>query len=88
MALILLVVVNVFFTIDGASSGAELVKIENQKKAIASNNQAYSDKIINKSSLQEVSAKAYELGFAKPQDIVYVGDVHNIGSGEVVAKLP
>ncbi len=80
--LVLLVVANVFYTIGGASNGAELNMVEGKIRELSFNNQSYQDKIMDSSSLQSVSVKAEELGFIKPSDIVYI-------AGEsAVAKLP
>lgn len=81
--LVILVVANVFYTISGASNGAELTYVEAKVRELSFNNQSYQDKIMDNSSLKVVSEKAEELGFTKPSDIVYIA-----GESAVTAKLP
>jgi hypothetical protein len=83
IVLIVIFVANVFYTIGAAASGAEITKLENEATALASQNQNYKEQIMQKSSLTEVETKATELGFMKPQSVVYAAKVE-----AVAAKLP
>lgn len=80
--LIVLVIANVFFTVSVSASGAELTNIEKTQSTLLSKNQEFVDKITNESSLSTIGEKAESLGYAKPENIVYVTTV------EPVAKLP
>lgn len=82
VTLIVLVIANVFFTVSVSASGAELTSIEKTQTELLSRNQELTDKITSESSLSVVGEKADSLGFAKPDNIVYVTAV------EPVAKLP
>jgi cell division protein FtsL len=82
ITLIVLVVANVFITVSVSASGAELTSIEKVQSTLSSKNQELTDKITNESSLSTIGEKADSLGFAKPENIVYVQEV------EPVAKLP
>lgn len=80
--LIVLVIVNVFFTVSASASGAELNSIKESQLEITLGNQELTDKITNESSLSVIGKKAEDLGFTKPENIVYVTSI------EPVAKLP
>ena len=80
--LIVLVIANVFFTVNVSASGAELTNIEKTQSDLLSKNQELTDKITNESSLSTIGEKADSLGFSKPENIVYVTTI------EPVAKLP
>ena len=82
VALIVLVIANVFFTVSVSASGAELTSIEKTQSTLLSKNQEFMDKITNESSLSTIGEKADSLGFSKPENIVYVTAI------EPVAKLP
>lgn len=80
--LVVIIIANVFYTIGVAASGAEIAKLENDGESLAKNIQAYSEQIMNKSSLSAISQEATGLGFAKPQNIIYISDK------ESMAQLP
>jgi hypothetical protein len=72
----------VVFTIETATSGARLAKLEREEKELAAENAELSAKLVGTSSLLELSQKSQELGFGTPQKIIY------IGREEGFAKLP
>jgi len=72
----------VVFTIETATSGARLAKLENMERELASENAELSTKLVGFSSLSSLEAKSQELGFVSPQKIIY------IGRAEGFAKLP
>jgi len=80
--LFVFLVFGVFLTIQTATSGAEIAKLENEEERLKEQNQTYKEDILNKSSLKITGEKAGELGFIKPPRIVYLTEE------ETVAKLP
>lgn len=82
LILFLLVIFNVYTTIETATSGAQIVNLEKREQALANEKRLSSEEITKKSSLSSVEQKAQEMGYQKPQNIVYVSQK------EVVAKLP
>lgn len=81
--LIVFAVGNIFYLIGVSAYGAEVAKLESEESAISEQIQNYKEQIMSKSSLIEVGNKAGELGFSKPQNVVYVA-----GESATVAKLP
>ena len=77
-----LFVLIVFLSIQTSSLGATLVNLEDKQNELVKTNRSLSDKLVKKSSLTSADQKAEELGFTKPQTIVYLNKV------EPVAKLP
>lgn len=75
-------VFGVFLTIQTATSGAEIAKLESEEERLKEQNQTYKEDILDKSSLKITGEKAGELGFIKPLQIVYLTEE------ETVAKLP
>jgi len=72
----------VVFTIETATSGARLAKLEKQEKELSAENAELSTKLVEYSSLTSLENKSNELGFGPPQKILY------IGREDGVAKLP
>lgn len=81
--LIIFVVANVFYTIGIATSSAEVAKYERDEEELVSQNQSLGEQIMNKSSLRTIEITASELGFAKPQKVIYITQ-----SEAVAARLP
>ena len=82
LTLAVFVISVVVFTIETATSGAALAKLERQEKELVSENAELSTKLVEFSSLTSLERKSQELGFATPQKIIY------IGRAEGFAKLP
>lgn len=80
--LIFFVLSTVFVTIEVATSGAKLAKLEKEKISLARENEEIKEKLINGSSLTKLGDKAKEMGFDKPLGIIYVTEK------EALAKLP
>lgn len=76
------VVFNIFSTIETATTGAEIANLEEKQAVLLGENRAFSDQIVNQSSLITIETKAQEMGYAKPQNLIYIAEK------EVVAKLP
>lgn len=72
----------VFSTIQSAAFGANLVDYEKQARMISEENEELSKKIINSLSLSEIGKSAEELGFIKPDKILY------LSKSSEVANLP
>jgi hypothetical protein len=72
----------VFFTIQTATAGATLAKLEQDEKQLREQNRDLKSKLIDSSSLVDLSKKAEQLGFKKPEM------VHYLSAEEAVAKLP
>ena len=82
MFIVLLLTVDVFYTISSAVSGAEISNLENKEVLLKDQNRVYKEEMVVKSSLTSIEKKAMELGFVKPQEVVYIAEK------ETVAKLP
>lgn len=72
----------VFLTVETATSGAVLAKMESREASLMRENSDLKDAVVRASSLNDVEKKSQELGFVKPSKILY------INGSEEVAKLP
>lgn len=81
-ALILLGALSIYFAIETATSGSILTRLEQEEYALSRQNQELSSQIIEASSLIKLDQKANELGFVKPNHVLY------ISGKESVAQLP
>jgi hypothetical protein len=72
----------VVFTIETATSGAKLAKLEKLERQLSAENGELSSKLVELSSLRNLDGKSLELGFGLPQKIIY------IGREDGFAKLP
>ncbi len=78
----LFVITSVYMAIQVATSGAVIAKLDSEKRELEKENAEISNVLINSSSLSELGERAEELGFVKPEAILYIkGD-------KAVAKLP
>lgn len=75
-------VVSIYFAVEMASTGAVLASIESEKEILVRKNQTLKGELIAKSSLSQLGVDAEDLGFLKPQNVLY------LVSEESVAKLP
>lgn len=78
----LLLVSCVFLTIQGASTGAQLLVLEEEKLGLVAKNQELSAKLIESTSLLKAGEVAEELGFSQPGETIYIREK------ESVANLP
>ena len=67
-----LLISSVILTIDTATSGAEIAKLEKTQAALLLENSTLTDSLVKSSSLNTVDGKAKELGFAQPNNIIYL----------------
>ena len=72
----------IFVTVEMASSGATLSKLEKEEAFLISENQKLGDELIQASSLSQFEGASESLGFIKPANIVYITEK------DIVAKLP
>ena len=82
LTLAVFVISVVVFTIETATSGARLAKLEKEERQLSAENAELSARLVEYSSLTVLEGKSGELGFSTPQKIIY------IGREESVAKLP
>ena len=72
LVLAVLVIVQVFFTIQTSAMGAELSMYEHKSIEFTKENQELKTALVNQSSLSETQTKADELGYARPSTVVFV----------------
>lgn len=82
LILLLVVVFNVIFTIQTAASATDLSQLEHDQAELAKQNDELKLTLVDESSLSKLSEQAEELGYVKPQHVVYAK------LGEPVAQLP
>lgn len=68
----ILLVASVILTIDTATSGAEIAKLEKTQASLIQENSSITDSLVKSSSLNSADGKAKELGFTQPERIVYI----------------
>ncbi len=78
----LFIAVQVFFTIQTATSGAKISSLESKAIEFSNINKDLEAKLIQATSLSQIQEKAFDLGFVKNVETVY------LKSGETFAKLP
>lgn len=69
---VIFVVSTVVLAIDAASFGAKLHSLEEKEAELEIENKDLSDMMISGTSVGELSVKSEELGFSKPEKIVYI----------------
>jgi len=74
---------SVILSIELATSGAEISKLEGQEADLISQNNDLTQKIVKGSSLSGVEEKSQELGYSKPSKIIYLNSTE-----AQMAKLP
>lgn len=77
-----LVAASIFMTVEMASSGAELSKLEKEEVELRAENQRIGAELISASSLSQFESTYESLGFIKPEKTIYITEE------EAVAKLP
>lgn len=78
----ILAVTSIFMTIETATSGVEISKLEKTEASLVQRKSDMEELLVKTLSLGELQAKSGALGFSKPVDLVYVTPT------ESVAKLP
>lgn len=79
---IITVLSSIFMTIKVATSGAKLTMLEKEEKSLIKENETYKRQLVNSSSLSKLENASEDLGYVKPDNIIY------IQKDEPVAKLP
>jgi hypothetical protein len=77
-----LAISSIAMTIETATSGNEMSKLERTRRELINQKEDLEESLVKAMSLGELQEKSLDLGFTKPQDLVY------ITPGEAVAKLP
>ena len=79
---IVLMALFTYLTIETATSGATLAKLEKDESTLVQQNKELEEQIVKSSSLNGLEKRSTELGFAKPAKILYINTTSE------VAKLP
>jgi hypothetical protein len=77
-----LAVSSVFMTVVGATSGAEISKLQKEEAKLTDEKRYLENMLVKTLSMNQLQEKSGSLGFAKPVNLVYVTQP------EAVAKLP
>lgn len=77
-----LAVSSIILTIETATSGMEMAKLEKTEKELLREQKDLEESLVKSMSLGELQEKSTELGFTKASELVY------ITPGDSVAKLP
>lgn len=73
---------SVFLAIEISTSGAELAKLESESARLKREKEILTVDLVKASSLSSLGERAEEMGFVKPERVLYIGEA------ETVAKLP
>lgn len=65
-------ITTVFFTIETATSGAELARLEHSEQVLLEENRTLSSQLLQRSSLSNLSESAESLGYKKPTKVIYI----------------
>jgi len=84
----ILVVLSVLMTVDTASSGAEIASLQKKETQLSDQKRVLEESLVKGISMSELQQKSVELGFVKPQNLVYVSNTENISASKPVANLP
>jgi len=68
----LFAIVNVMLVIEVSGLTAELVDYQKSEAQLISENRALSGSLLRESSLSSLASEAQELGFDKPENLVYI----------------
>lgn len=69
---VVFVIATVFLAIESASYGAKLHSLEEREAELTQENRELSSQMVSNTSLGELSGKSEEMGFVKPDKILYV----------------
>lgn len=76
--LVVFIIATVYTTIKTSSLGAILVDLESKEKELLSENANLSDSLVHLSSMTSIEKKAEDLGFVKPQNVIYLGKQESV----------
>lgn len=77
-----LAIVSIFLTIEVATSGVEVAKLEKTESVLDQQHRSFEESLVKNLSNSELLAKSEDLGFVKPTNLVYVSEA------PTVAQLP
>jgi hypothetical protein len=80
--ILLFVIVQVYFMIQNATSGAELADLEKKAAAEERMHNELSEKLVTSTSLTTAGDKAIQLGYKQPAKVIY------LNNDEFALKLP
>lgn len=69
-------------TVEMASSGAVLAKLEKEEATLRARNHALGEELVSSSSLSSFESSSASLGFGKPEKTIYITE------RDAVARLP
>lgn len=72
LPVLIFVVATVVLAIQAASYGAKLHSLEEKETELETESKNLSEMMVSNTSLEELSAKSDEMGFVKPERIVYI----------------
>ncbi len=78
----ILVATSVFLTIETATSGAEVANLDKTTAELTNQKRVLEESLVKGISMSQLQEKSVELGFVKPENLVYVSGV------APVANLP
>jgi hypothetical protein len=80
--LIIFGIATVYLTIEAATSGANLADLSQKEAVLIRENDSLANEMVKNSSLNGLGKKAEDMGFVKPQTVIYISEK------DAVAKLP
>lgn len=83
----ILAVSSIFMTIETATVGSELAKIEKTQNLLSNQKRDLDETLVKTLSITELQQKGADLGFVKADNLVYVSTGENLETASVV-KLP
>ena len=69
---VILAVSSIFLTIETATTGVEIAKMEKTEDSLINQKQALESSLVRTLSVADLQEKSVELGFTKPVNLVYV----------------
>ncbi|KKR90033.1 MAG: hypothetical protein UU51_C0013G0006 [Microgenomates group bacterium GW2011_GWC1_41_20] len=79
----ILAISSIFMTVETATSSVEVSTLRQKEAELSMEKRNLENTLVRSLSMSDLEGKGNELGFTKPQAVVYVS-----GSEESVAKLP
>ena len=75
---VIFIIATVYTTIKTSSLGTTLVDLESKEKELISENANLADSLVHLSSMTSIEKKAEDLGFVKPQNVIYLGKQESV----------
>ena len=77
----------VYFTIQVATSGSKLAQLERERMQLTKETQSLSSDLMQQTSLTQIGQRAEEMGFIKPDKIVYLQNQDSVADiGDVTLE--